>query len=38
MRYEPYVCSFSVVSAYFTTVGLGEVGSVNTEASCVDIA
>jgi len=27
MRYEPYVCKCSVVSAYFVIVGLGDVGS-----------
>lgn len=31
MRYDPYVCNDSVVSAYLVAVGFGDVGSVNGE-------
>lgn len=37
MRYEPYVCSFSVVSAYLVIVGLGDVDSVNGDADAADV-
>lgn len=35
MRYDPYVCNDSVVSAYLVAVGFGDVGSVNGETEAL---